>query len=414
MSDYPHPRGKIVHVADLGRIGARLGDPGGQGEVLELVDYPTYVLKRYHSGQAPSLDTITKLTSLFEGLGPADQAYLDSSSAWPFNPVVDEKDARVLTGIVIPRIPGCFYESSPKGRVDLCLEQLLCEDTRMLKIPVSPPSAAQRLQIAICYAKYAAFLHQHHVIIGDINFRNWYWSAPPGGTPKIFAIDVDSYRLVGAPSSASGLSSPGWEDPLSPKTSCIDSDNYKLGLAVVRMLSRSPWAMPADKALLRVRSDGGPELGSLAAELASAQRGLRPIATRWQSSLETAHAAMVNRDRTNATKVAHRPPAIRAPRAPSKRPSLTLAPSRSSGTVLAPALKGHASRPTIVVSPSVASRSAKIAPSPSQKRSVRMAHSTLRLWRQAVARGRKVSRRTRIYVGAAVLVLWVICAIVIH
>jgi hypothetical protein len=281
------PRNEVLVPDELGAIGQVLAK-GGQAEVMELSDFPSYVYKRY---TIPGLTVggARDLILVPGGLSTADARRLEEWACLPLNPVVQPDDRRRLVGLVLPRIPNSFYRSSGEVRD---MEILLCSDDRMQNVPCDPPSWRERLQIALDCAEYVAFIHDLGLIIGDLNYRNELWRA--GRTPGSYWIDTDSYRFADRTSSAASITSPGWSDPLSPRTSSVDTDRYKLGLLIYRMLVQHPTIVPKpDRIRTRLGSKIGAPLFDCLHDFVSTVRGERPKADRWAGALETELRAQV-------------------------------------------------------------------------------------------------------------------------
>ncbi len=227
------------------------------------------------------------------------------------------------------RIPPRFYRCRQGPVLEQTLERLLCADDRMCMMGLDPPTRDRRLQIALKYAEYVDRLHQLDVVLGDINFGNWLWNVSAQGA-EIFAIDVDSYRLRGSASPVAALFAPSWDDPGHPSSTNFDSDNYKLGLAVLRIIAREPHLRPGLEAVATLRPGCGSDLMLLIEELGKAPPGDRPLPSRWMTELHKECAASAG-----------------APLRGSRLPAPRVHPPASSPTALRPmiAVAGRAPQP---------------------------------------------------------------------
>jgi DNA-binding helix-hairpin-helix protein with protein kinase domain len=331
------PRNELLVPGDLGALGSVLAT-GGQAEIIELPEYPTRVYKRYLS---PALTVVgaRDLIAVPTRLSSTDTQRLDEWAAWPRTPVVHSDDRRRLVGLVLPRIPVPFYRPSGDPRD---MEVLLCDDNRMRNIPCEPPSWRERLAIALDCAEYVEFVHGLDLVLGDINYRNELWR--PGKQPQSFWIDCDSYRIAHTTSSAASITSPGWSDPHSPRASSMDSDRYKLGLLIYRMLVQHPTIEPRpDRVAARLGGKVGAPLFDCAHEMASAGRGDRPEAARWAEALRAELGPTTVRPASQRHVAKQkRPTIVISTPASAARPAIALGPASTASLP---------SRPTVKVRP---------------------------------------------------------------
>jgi hypothetical protein len=286
------PRGEDVELAALGRRGQRLGSPGGQGWVEELLDIPGFVVKFYDRAFQADLVSLRALAAWPLSLSSGELTYLDDLTSWPRNPVLD---GGRCVGVVLARIPKRFYAPRQGGSIECQLQHLCCSKRRLEKVDGVPfASATERVAICASYARFVAFLHDHDVVLGDINWKNQLWSLGPGGV-TVYSIDCDSARREGYGSVLPIVEAPGWVDPRAKGVTSKSSDCYKLGLAIVRILamesgSLEPGYASWEHSALQQRI--GPDLADRAIEISNAPVDRRPTPGAWLMSLGSGNATL--------------------------------------------------------------------------------------------------------------------------
>jgi hypothetical protein len=221
--------GSIVRVERLGPIGARVGSPGGQGTVYELVDHPGWLYKRYHDDLDVDPDGLVALVRWRDGLTGRDQQIVDLRTAWP-RCVVAHDDG---FGVVFQRAHQRFTH-----RLE---EQILHTDLQFACLdegawggagPVGPRAA---VTIVYRYAQVLDVLHRGGVAYGDLSFTNMFWSA---GTPRphILVIDCDAAWVTSGPRGLPPGETYLWVDPWTGFGSdeARATDLLKLALLFVR------------------------------------------------------------------------------------------------------------------------------------------------------------------------------------
>ncbi|GAA2634633.1 hypothetical protein GCM10010399_79120 [Dactylosporangium fulvum] len=244
--------GPPLTVADLGRLGPALGS-GGQAVVydapaLHLQNAPgQLVYKEYKPGKAPRRGDVLSLITLRDQLGPADRDRLDGIATWPLRAVTDGPDLR---GVVLPRIPGSFFQpvTTPSGKRKTWVREvqhLFVDPDRCQRVGMPVPSWEQRLTICRDFAAALDFLHGPavDVVFGDINAKNELFRLDK--EPTVMFVDCDAVRRRGVVTGEPQLNAPDWEPP--NRTSLNRStDLYKLALFVLRCLTT-----PGDQASTR-------------------------------------------------------------------------------------------------------------------------------------------------------------------
>jgi hypothetical protein len=135
-------------------------------------------------------------------------------------------------------------------------------------------------------------LHSRTLVIGDVSSLNLLWTGTDGQPVTIFLIDCDGIRSLGQAPVSRQLDTPGWGDDQQPATGPdLDTDRYKLALAVGRTLSCQDGIYPATHPLA-LPPDLPDRMASRIQTLwkqAAGSYGQRPDAKQWLN-------AFANRD----------------------------------------------------------------------------------------------------------------------
>jgi hypothetical protein len=277
--------GEAVALSTTGPLGAVLGD-GAQGTVFELAAWPHLVFKRYHDDAGACLEPLRALTAFPQSLPPPERALLEASTAWPRNPVVN---GRSCAGVLMPRVPARYYATLREGRRrEQQFQHLVHPGQRLSDVGMRPPSDAERAEVCLRFAELVELLHCYGWVIGDISYTNGLWSLE-GGQPSVYLVDCDGLRRRGFQGCLPSCESAFWEDPayVGPAT-CTDSDRYKLGLLVYRVLVAQPFVTPTPATCQAASTALTPGLADLAARMAKAPAGQRPAAYEWCEALRQA------------------------------------------------------------------------------------------------------------------------------
>lgn len=269
-----------VRLGDLGP--ARPLSSGGQGAVYRL-SRPGLLLKLYHDTITVRGDELTRLITLPRRFPPADRHAVGRLTAWPAARVVDRGRC---VGLLMREAPSRFA-TTLAGRRRLLELQFLLYRPRPMWRELALPAADERRRLAVRYARLFQVLHDNGVLVGDVSMRNLLWSVHGG--PAVFALDCDSFRIVGRPAAIGRADTDGWADPaVRPGEATADTDRYKLALVVLRLLLGDHAAGPADHAVddldrpLRVlagravRPGGRPPAGDWLAALAAGAGLMQP------------------------------------------------------------------------------------------------------------------------------------------
>lgn len=275
-------------------LGSEVGQ-GGQGRVVAILDDPDRVVKIYHD---PSLIDGGALQALIDARRSIHVNGRDPShwASWPLARVVDSGRTVGFTMPIAP--PSCVRIIAGRPRpADL---SFLAQQSRPMWGPVALPDTAERLEILSALAGSMAGLHRQGVVLGDVSFANILWRLDP--LPGIFLLDCDGFRSESYHRSAGlpapvAVDTPDWDDPLAvpgaPATA--DSDNYKLSVAVVRVLSRSLTARPqGGLPLLPDLPDAqGRRISDLLERTVTSPSGSRPPAAEWCRALSVRRSVVV-------------------------------------------------------------------------------------------------------------------------
>lgn len=281
---------RTVRVEELGQL-TPIGRPGGQGRVYRPTNFPRalaatpVVVKLYH--RPPSQDAVARLADMVEwgrSLDPQTSRRLHYLAAWPLGIITR---GEVPAGIVMQDVSGRFEVPfvMPSGRrqgVLLSLEHLLGSDDylrlRGLGIHLN---TTMRLRVAERISAALAFLHRHAIVACDIAPNNLLIAAGVDG-PEVCFIDCDSMVLHGRQALAA-VQTADWQMPFdypeSPRTRAADA--YKLGLIVLRLLSRTHDA----RALTPHARHVPAELRPLLTRALGPDPANRPPAGEWQRAL---------------------------------------------------------------------------------------------------------------------------------
>jgi len=166
------PIHRIFHASqsDIVRLGRRIGI-GAEGEVYEIQDRSDLVAKIYH--EPPPMEKAEKLVVLSR-LG---NERLFNLSAWPISTLRDAPDGDVV-GFVMKKISQAeevHALHSPKSRLQ--------------KFPEA--SWAFLIYVAANIARAVTFIHEHGLVIGDVNPKNILVTRKA----TVYLLDVDSFQV---------------------------------------------------------------------------------------------------------------------------------------------------------------------------------------------------------------------------
>ena len=167
-------------------------------------------------------------------------------------------DKGQLSGFLMREIPGQFMAPNSAGKMKKRELQYLLYPRAPLWgniIPAGGVSTQTRIDVARQFTELVTLLHSRTLVIGDVSMTNLLWTGTDGQPVTIFLIDCDGIRRLGHAPVMKQYNTPDWEDPDEPPTGLdMDTDRYKLALAVGRILScqaelrpgKDPLALPPD------------------------------------------------------------------------------------------------------------------------------------------------------------------------
>ena len=234
------------------------------------------VHKRFGEGLAVRGDRLMALVRWRRDLPPDERAWLDERAAWPLTMTHQDGD---LVGVLMRRAAGRFTIglTLPSGTTRTTLSELqflVTSDARLSRVGLDPIDQATRLEVLRATAELLAFFHERDVVVGDISPKNVLWARDPGA---VHLLDCDAFRLAGELPAVEQLHSRSWTDPSFAATQNRQSDVFKLGLLVLRVLSRNGTA--TDPALASGQLD---DVGMwMLRRTLAAEPSARPSAAEW-------------------------------------------------------------------------------------------------------------------------------------
>lgn len=230
----------VVSSKDLGTK-TKIGD-GAQGIVYEidgpaakLFSFPV-VYKEFKESCSVTPHLLENLITFRDGLDTKKREFLDEHATWPIAAV---KEDNRITGYLMQRIPADFFIglNSPSGfkSIPFELQLLRKSDQTFLDDHSFFVSPAERVKIAFELARIYNFLHNNQFIYGDLNWRNAICSRTSGG--RIILLDCDGIRKRGSSAPSEQMHSPQWTPPGLTSVQSVQTDCYKLALAILRILS---------------------------------------------------------------------------------------------------------------------------------------------------------------------------------
>ena len=284
-----------IGLSALGSLGQQIG-AGGQAKVflapgitLDDVAGPL-VYKQYRPDHLPP-HGLSAVVSKRLRMDVATRQRLDGCTAWPVRIV---QDAGAVSGVLMPLIPGGFFEDRvlPSGKPEHSLREvqhLFIDPDRALRLGMPAPTAAQRLLVCRDFAAALHLLHRNDLVMGDINAKNEVFRLD--ARPCVMLVDCDAIRIKGSSAVVRQLNAPDWVPPEDTLTQATDL--YKFGLFVLRCLgpgsmasvSRDPARAnavlaPEGRTLLRASLSHRPSDRPTAQDWGRFFDGLQPVVRR--------------------------------------------------------------------------------------------------------------------------------------
>jgi hypothetical protein len=270
---------QTVELADLGEL-ELLGE-GGQGKVYRAAA-STLLYKGYFSPAKVRVEGFASLRAARDMMGTTDRELIDAATAFPQYRV---DDCGRFAGFLMVEVPEPFWGPIGNSQRRLREIQYLMYPLRPLWSRLDLPTPEGRLAIARAFARLFDVLHRHGIVVGDVSMRNLLWAN--SGIERAFLIDCDSMRAAGNEPAVAPAVTPDWDDPSSPGKADLDTDRYKLALAILRILVVKPEARPEQVTSGAIAlPDEFARVRDLMGAVDSDVGGARPHATRWIEALE--------------------------------------------------------------------------------------------------------------------------------
>jgi protein tyrosine kinase len=250
---------RTIHESDLGDC-AEIGS-GGMAKV--------YALKSFYLPEAPSHRWVYKkfrpefrpiplygmntLVQLLDGLAPQQRQAFDRSFNWPARVVVDDHDG--AAGVILPLLPVEYFvdlrkSSGTTKRKAAEMQFLFADRAYCTRVGIAYPDEQQRRALCRSLTYAMGLLDRADVVYGDLSARNVLFRVHP--RPAVMLVDCDAVRPKGARSALGAQPhSPDWEPPEAIESrrrrdstgytiQSKQTDRYKLGLAILRILTPGP------------------------------------------------------------------------------------------------------------------------------------------------------------------------------
>ena len=274
--------------------GEKLGE-GGQAIVYKIDN--TTAAKIYKNRQEVDTEALYEMVRFQNSLSGRERSRLENETSWP-REIIQENELTV--GVLMPLAPmEYFVRRSPnsKEQVLLTFNNLLMPILPAQKVFVPEVSANDRIKILQNFLSLSSWLHERMYILGDISGKNIAWSPT---TKRTFLMDCDSARRVGKSSALPQMHTIQFEDPTPmphlEHQSSLDTDNFRIGLIVVGVLTQNFPLTPgkilpklAQRELDKVADTVGKSELKLAVRQLWTQlglgAGLRPNSEEWATAL---------------------------------------------------------------------------------------------------------------------------------
>jgi hypothetical protein len=266
------------------QLGDELGS-GGQGRVLRVLGQPgPLVYKQYKiTGADPA--ALRNLVDLPSMLRETELEHLLRVTSWPLARVMRHGQVR---GFLMQAIPDHFFGPNAAGTPKLRELQFLLYPPKPMWGDIIPPgiTAQTRIEVATEFTRLMRLLHDNALVFGDISMSNVLWA--PGTPARIFVIDCDGIRKVGARPVLKQADTPDWDDPHQPPSGPdLDTDRYKLALLIGRAISAKPYIRPHHDDLTPVEGVPPPIADRMRPlwSQAAGPWGQRPDSAQWLTAL---------------------------------------------------------------------------------------------------------------------------------
>ena len=266
---------------------------------LKLPEAPTgkWVYKKFKPKFRPipafgMNSIVTHRTNMHED----QRAQFDSVAVWPTRVVAD--DGAGAAGVVLPLIPDDYFHtlslSTSTKRIPSEGQFLFMDREYCSSVGLTFLEEDARRKIAHRLAYAFALFHKANVVYGDFSSRNFIFRTMP--TPRVLLVDCDAVRVNFEPSPFGGQPhSPDWEPPEALKAKRLkdsagfsiqnmETDRYKLGLAILRVLTPGAYCS-TNRDPERARAVLPPKLFQLLERSLSEHPTARPTAKEWYQEM---------------------------------------------------------------------------------------------------------------------------------
>lgn len=292
-----------VQVDDLGdrhRIGH-----GGMAVIHALTSFflpeapaVRWVYKEYKAKCRPvPLYGMEALVKLRHAMAEEQRKAVDRSFNWPVRVVVDAQPG--AAGVILPLLPDDYFavlrlSSGATARKPAEGQFLFMDRAYCVRVGIPFPDEDQRRHLCRSLAYAFGLLDRADVVYGDLSARNFLFRLTP--RPSVMLVDCDAVRVHGgAAAFGSQPHSPDWEPPEALRAKgrrdstgyniqSKETDRYKLGLAILRMLTPGPQCSTTTDAA-RARSLLPMPLYDLLTRSLSDDPSERPAARTWYDQL---------------------------------------------------------------------------------------------------------------------------------
>jgi hypothetical protein len=291
-----------LSASELGNT-VRLAE-GGTAVVYSIPDFflpeaPSrkWVYKKYKSSYRPvSLYGMNGIVRLLDGLEAKQRQAFDRAFNWPVRVVVDDGDG--AAGVILPLLEDEFFfslylSSGTVRRVSAEMQFMMQDREYTTKVRIPYPDVDQRRALVRSLAHAMGLLDRAEVIYGDLSARNVLFRLNP--RPSVHLVDCDAVRVRGAAAAGKRQPhSPDWEPPeaLAAKRrkdttgffiQSAATDRYKLGVAILRMLT--PGVASSNLDPTHAKPFLPPDLYVLLERSLGSDQSARPSAKEWYEGM---------------------------------------------------------------------------------------------------------------------------------
>lgn len=277
---------------------------GGTAVVYALRDFflpeaPSrrWVYKKYKPTYRPvSLYGMSSIVRLLDGLEPKQRALFDKAFNWPVRVVVDGGEG--AAGVILPLLDDDYFlqlhlSSGAVSRVTAEMQFLLMDRAYAAKVQIPFPDPDQRRALVRSMVHAMGLLDRVEVVYGDLSARNVLYRLSP--RPAVHLVDCDAVRVRGAAAAGKRQPhSPDWEPPealLAKRRKdstgffiqSAATDRYKLGVAILRMLT--PGAGSTNLDPRHAKPILPPHLYAMLQRSLGDEKAARPSAKQWYEEL---------------------------------------------------------------------------------------------------------------------------------